>query len=142
MNLCPSVQQLSLIFETGLLFSARKTENQYVKYVLFSHSKHVSVCEISTTGLGMIGSGRSSIAAVADLSRAYLQDSGGSTPQAVQAFASLGGWGSHEQNQERDLHKWVNGLHGLNLETFDVQFECQVRCCLFEKKDIYIYVYL
>lgn len=131
MNLCPSVQQLSLILETGLLFSARKTENQYVKYVLFSHSKHVSVCEIFTTGLGM-----------ADLSRAYLQDSGGSTPQAVPAFASLGGWGSHEQNQERDLHKWVNGLHGLNLETFDVQFECQVRCCLFEKKDIYIYVYL
>lgn len=77
----------------------------------------------------MVGSGRVSVATAAELSRANFADSGGTTPVAVQALASLGplgAGGDHPQNQERDLHRWVKGLHSLDLETYDVEMELQV----------------
>lgn len=66
------------------------------------------------------------MAAVAGISRANLADMGDAVPDAVRAMASLGGWGAHPQNQERDLHKWVHKLHNLNLETYDVVMNLQV----------------
>ena len=75
----------------------------------------------------MIGSGRSSIAAAADLARAYVKDMGDVAPTAVKALASLGSWGTHSQNQERDLHKWAHNLYGFELETFEVQMSLQAR---------------
>ena len=73
----------------------------------------------------MVGSGRATVAAVADLSRAYVRDMGEMAPKAVCGMASLGGWGSHPQNQERDLHRWVGKIHGLTVETFEVKIPCQ-----------------
>lgn len=73
----------------------------------------------------MIGSGRTSIASAADLSRACFKDLGSETPEAIQALASLGSWGNHSQNQERDLHTWVRKLHNFNLETYEVQCSLQ-----------------
>jgi hypothetical protein len=74
---------------------------------------------------GMIGSGRASVAAAADLSRAFVEDMGDSAPSSVYALASLGSFGAHTQNQERDLHKWVRHLYNINLSTFDVQCDMQ-----------------
>ena len=75
----------------------------------------------------MIGSGRTSIAAASDLSRACVKDMGNAAPAAVHALASLGSWGSHSQNQERDLHKWANQLYNMNLQTYDAQIPLQAQ---------------
>lgn len=66
---------------------------------------------------GMVGSGRASVAAVADLSRAFVDDMGQNAPLPVRAMASLGAWGSHTQNQERELHRWTKHLYDLKLNT-------------------------
>ena len=76
----------------------------------------------------MVGSGRASVSAVADLSRAMVSDVGSAAPQAVQEFASLGSWGAHQHNQERDLHRWVHQLYGLAIETFEATIQCQATC--------------
>ncbi|CAK9059150.1 Uncharacterized protein SCF082_LOCUS31390 [Durusdinium trenchii] len=68
----------------------------------------------------MIGSGRSSVAEVCDISRANVAD--GATSEALAALKSLGASGKHSNNQERDLHRWLGGLHGCRLEAFKVPF--------------------
>lgn len=80
---------------------------------------------------GMVGSGRSSIAAVAELSRANVADMGKSVPQAVAALASLGSWGNNASNSERDMHRWVRNLYQFGLETYDVELELQARSISF-----------
>ena len=80
-----------------------------------------------------MGSGRASISAVADLSRAYLQDSGSLAPDAVKAIASIGNWGVHSQNQERDLHRWVRNLYNIGIQTYEAKIQCQAwfdGCCV------------
>ena len=74
---------------------------------------------------GMVGNGRASVAAVAELSRAYVEDSGAGVPDAVRAIASLGNWGSQTQNQERDLHRWVRNLYNLDIQTYEAKILCQ-----------------
>lgn len=81
--------------------------------------------ECANMALCMIGSGRTSIASASDFSRACVKDMGKDAPAAVHALASLGSWGSHSQNQERDLHKWANQLYNLNLQTYDTQIPLQ-----------------
>lgn len=76
--------------------------------------------------LSMIGTGRVSISAAADLCRAIVEDVGSQAPQAVRALASLGAWGDHCQNQERDLHRWTCGLYGLALQPYDIEMRLQV----------------
>ena len=76
---------------------------------------------------GMIGTGRTSIAAAADLSRACVTDMGDAAPEAIHALASLGNWGSQCQNQERDLHTWVNKLYNMKLTPFEVHLSLQVQ---------------
>lgn len=83
----------------------------------------------NSSAKGMIGSGRVSVAAAAELSRATLVDLNGKAPQAVQALASLGCGGSHGQNQERDLHRWAHNLYDLDLDTYDVPMQLQVSRC-------------
>lgn len=68
----------------------------------------------------MIGSGRSSIAEICDISRANVAD--GQESQAVHALRSLGGDGKYASNQERDLHRWTRNLYGTRLETYTVPF--------------------
>lgn len=74
----------------------------------------------------MIGNGRVSVAAAADLSRAHTADHGGNAPPAVLALATLGAGGAHRQNEERDLHRWVKDLYHLGMETYDVKMQLQV----------------
>lgn len=73
----------------------------------------------------MIGSGRATVAAAADLSRAFVEDMGHEAPNAVKAISSLGSYGQNPQNQERDLHNWVQDLFGFGLSTYDVQCDLQ-----------------
>ena len=68
----------------------------------------------------MIGSGRSSIAEICDISRANAAD--GHATEAVEALQSLGGGGMFASNQERDLHRWTRNLYGTRLETYTVPF--------------------
>lgn len=37
---------------------------------------------------------------------------------AIAAFASLGAHGAHPNNEERDLHVWLKGLHGMQLDVY------------------------
>lgn len=72
----------------------------------------------------MLGTGRANVSEVADLARAALAD--GLPSEALEAFASLGAGGVHASNQERDLHKWLRSLFGMNLTTFKVQMSLNV----------------
>lgn len=73
---------------------------------------------------GMVGSGRASVAEICDMSRANVED--GLRSKTVYGLKSLGGSGKHEQNQERDLHRWVKGLHGMTLEPYGVTMDLNV----------------
>ncbi|CAE7832343.1 unnamed protein product [Symbiodinium sp. CCMP2592] len=73
--------------------------------------------------LEMIGSGKSHVAHAQSLAVAMVRD--GIPQEAVTAFASLGSFGAHESNAERDLHRWLRGLYGVTLEPYfiDVMLE-------------------
>lgn len=66
----------------------------------------------------MVGCGRAAVAEVCDISRANLAD--GHVSEAILGLSSLGGFGAHASNQERDLHRWLKGLHSMTLEPFEV----------------------
>jgi hypothetical protein len=63
--------------------------------------------------LANIGLGNSSVAAMHNMAMAASTDGAAS---AVHAFSQLGTSGAWPQNVERDLHRWVRNLHGLQLE--------------------------
>jgi hypothetical protein len=65
-----------------------------------------------------VGTGGSHVSTVAETARANVTD--GIPSQAVKCFASLGASGKFVQNQERDLHTWLKGLYGLELEPYHV----------------------
>lgn len=75
----------------------------------------------------MIGSGRASIAEVCDLARANVQD--GLPSAALEAFSSLGSGGIYEANQERDMHRWLNQLYGVQLTTYKVTMHLTAPRC-------------
>lgn len=46
--------------------------------------------------------------------------------QALRAFASLGADGSRGANVERDLHRWLKGLWGVEIQTYTIEVPLQV----------------
>lgn len=72
----------------------------------------------------MVGCGRAGVAEVCDISRANLAD--GHVSEAIVGLSSLGGFGKHESNQERDLHRWLKGLHSMTLEPVEVSMVLNV----------------
>ena len=72
----------------------------------------------------MIGAGKAHVHTVVEIAQAQCQD--GFAPEAVQAFASLGGWGSCSSKEERDLHTWLKNLHDIQLEVYHVNMTLQV----------------
>ena len=74
----------------------------------------------------MIGTGRAAVAEVCDLARANISD--GLPSQALAAFATLGSGGMHAANQERDLHRWMHSLFGMDLTTYKVRMSLNVPC--------------
>lgn len=71
----------------------------------------------------MIGSGKSHIRTVVSIAQAQSLDQ--EPPAAVKAFASLGAFGKCDNNEERDLHRWLQGLHGIELEVYYEKFTIQ-----------------
>lgn len=51
-------------------------------------------------------------------------DAGPAVAPAVQHFAGLG---SHPQNLERDLHRWVENMYGLELQPYGVPMQIRVK---------------
>ncbi|CAJ1394074.1 unnamed protein product [Effrenium voratum] len=82
--------------------------------------------QTAETYIRMIGEGKASVAAVAQLARANLADFEAGAPASVAAFASLGNFGNCPQNEERDLHRWLSQLFSLKLSTYCVEAEVQV----------------
>lgn len=66
--------------------------------------------------LEMIGSGKTNVAHAQGLAAAMVRD--GIPSEAVTAFASLGSFGAHSSNAERDLHRWLGGVYGVTLEPY------------------------
>ena len=66
--------------------------------------------------LEMIGTGKTNVAHAQGLAAAMVRD--GIPQEAVTAFASLGSFGAHGSNAERDLHRWLRGLYGVTLEPY------------------------
>ena len=64
----------------------------------------------------MIGSGKAHVAHAQNLAEAMVRD--GIPQEAVSAFASLGSFGAHPSNAERDLHRWLQGIYGVSLEPY------------------------
>ncbi|CAL1155523.1 unnamed protein product [Cladocopium goreaui] len=60
-----------------------------------------------TTFASMIGRGRCSIDAAAELARDIVHDHDVAPHPAIKSFASLGNEGQSRSNQERDLHRWM-----------------------------------
>ena len=72
----------------------------------------------------MIGSGQSNIRTVVSIAQAQRQDA--KVPDVIEAFASLGSYGNHPQNEERDLHRWLRDHHNISLETYSAPMQLQV----------------
>lgn len=68
----------------------------------------------------MLGSGRAHVAEICDLARSNLQDG------LPSELASLGANGAHSSNQERDLHRWLVGIFGMKLTTYNVPIKLTV----------------
>ena len=64
----------------------------------------------------MIGSGKTNVAHAQSLAAAMVRD--GIPQEAIAAFASLGSFGAHASNAERDLHTWLRGIYGVTLEPY------------------------
>ena len=69
--------------------------------------------------LDMIGSGKAHVAHAQNLAQAMVRD--GIPQEAVSAFASLGSFGAHPSNAERDLHRWLRGIYGMSLEPYFIE---------------------
>ena len=67
----------------------------------------------------MIGSGKTNVAHAQSLATAMIRD--GIPQEAVAAVASLGSFGAHASNAERDLHRWLRGLYGVTLEPYFIE---------------------
>ena len=67
----------------------------------------------------MIGSGKANVAHAQSLAAAMVRD--GIPQEAMTAFASLGSFGAHASNAERDLHRWLRGVYGVSLEPYFIE---------------------
>jgi len=74
----------------------------------------------------MLGTGRAHVAEICDIARANVAS--GLKSGAVASLASCGKHGEFESNQERDLHRWLHSLFGMELSTYSVPFTLDVSC--------------
>ena len=74
---------------------------------------------------GLIGSGKIHVHTVAEIARAQLLD--GPQLPSIAMFASLGNYGLQKGHEERDLHRWLQNLHGIALEPYWTTMLLQAR---------------
>ena len=72
----------------------------------------------------MIGQGQAHIRTVVASAQSQHKDE--TAPPCVEAFASLGNFGSSSKNEERDLHRWLRNLFDLQLEVYWTSLRLQV----------------
>ena len=78
---------------------------------------------------GLIGSGKANISSVVSIAQSQRLDSldmGLKLNPAIEAFASLGAFGKCPSHEERDLHRWLSGLHNLQLDVYYTNMQVQV----------------
>lgn len=75
---------------------------------------------------GLVGKGGLGISAACDVASSIVEDHAEHAHEAIKAFSSLGTEGKHQQNQERDLYRWLKNLYGLRLETYTIELQLQV----------------
>ena len=73
----------------------------------------------------MIGHGQAHVRTVVAIAQSQHQDQ--SAPPCIEAFASLGNFGSasSSKNEERDLHRWLKNLYNLQLEVYWTHLKLQ-----------------
>lgn len=75
--------------------------------------------------LDLVGRGHMSVTAACEVAGGVAEDH--ALPHAaVRAFESLGSEQKHPQNNERDLHRWVKNLYGLQLQPYKVFLDLQM----------------
>lgn len=73
----------------------------------------------------LVGRGKVSVASACEIAQGVVYDH--ELPHsAIRAFSSLGCDGKHPQNAERDLHRWVRCLWGLQLQPYVLWLGLQV----------------
>ena len=72
----------------------------------------------------MLGTGRAHVSEICELARSNIQD--GLPSESLVAFSSLGANGVYTSNQERDLHRWLHGLFGMELTPYKVPMKLTV----------------
>lgn len=78
---------------------------------------------------GLIGSGKPNVSSVVSIAQSQRLDSLGvglKLNPAIEAFASLGAFGKCPSHEERDLHRWLSGLHNLQLDVYYTNMRVQV----------------
>ena len=79
---------------------------------------------------GMIGAGKAHIRTCVAIAQAQLQDAasaGTEVPATIAGFASLGSFGAHSSSEERDLHKWLDRLHGIQIQPYHVAMKLEAQ---------------
>ena len=64
------------------------------------------------------------------IAQAQAQDAaavGSEVPATIAGFASLGSCGSHRSSEERDFHRWLNRLHGIQVEPYEVAMKLEAK---------------
>jgi hypothetical protein len=84
------------------------------------------VSDTAETLIDMIGRGKIHISTAQQLAGSGATEAKklGANLQALQAFGSLGG--GHTGNVERDLHKWLHCLYGLQLQPYELKVRLKV----------------
>jgi len=77
--------------------------------------------------LEFVGRGTTNIETVTSLARTMQAD--GFHAKSLAALGSCGANGVHNGNSERDLHRWVRGAWGFELEPYEITLKLHVAWC-------------
>ena len=77
-----------------------------------------------TSLLRLVGRGGADVAVATSLARAVISD--GLDAPDLKCLASCGSDGRHDSNSERDLHRWLKDMWGLNVQPYPIRLELQV----------------
>ena len=99
-------------------------------------SSHDHFRFVSFSSQGLIGHGKAHIHTCVSIAQAQAEDAkvgGLELPTTIQAFASLGSCGDHASSEERDLHRWLGRLHGIQVEPYSVRMNLEVGSLAYHK---------
>lgn len=94
------------------------------------------ILDFSFSSRGLIGHGKAHIHTCVSIAQAQAEDAkvaGLELPTTIAAFASLGSCGEHASSEERDLHRWLGKLHGIQVEPYSVRMNLEVGGLVFHK---------